>query len=118
MTDGFLAVLSNIAKASLPYNCIFSLASPQNEELGYTFIEKRKGSDKPVAHIILNPAHTLLKKLSEIERYMFSFGVAIHEMLHQRFTDFDYFEEKYKEVKDSEKNLFSIIDNICYTLVT
>lgn len=112
MTDSFLAVLSNIAKAALPYSCIFSLASPQNDELGYTFIEKRKGSNKPIAHIILNPAHKLLKKLSEIEQYMFSFGVAIHEMLHQKFTDFDYFEEKYKEVKNSEKNLFSIIDNI------
>ena len=42
MTDSFLAVLSNIAKAALPYSCIFSLASPQNDELGYTFIEKRK----------------------------------------------------------------------------
>lgn len=110
--NAFVRVLSNLAKAVLKIKCNFNVLPPNSEELGYTYIDKRPGTKERIAQIFINPTHEMFIGLSEIERYMFAFGVAVHEMLHQRFTDFNYFERKLKKSKPEYANLYSMIDNI------
>jgi len=60
-----------------------------NHSLGYT-----KGGNV----IYIAQRHPLYEKLLTTEVSMFRFGVAIHEGLHQVFTNFDYFEQTKKRL--------------------
>lgn len=110
--DAFVRVLSNLSKAVLKKYCIFNILPSYSEDLGYTYIEKNIRGKEPIAQIFINPAHLMFANLSEIERYMFAFGVAVHEMLHQKFTNFEYSERMIKKLPEKQVPLFQMIDNI------
>lgn len=75
----------------------------QENELGYT-------SSKKTIH--LNPNHSLLNDLNDVEKVAFMMGVDAHELLHQIFTNFSYFERKMNKIKPAERPIFAVINNV------
>lgn len=75
----------------------------QEDQLGYT-------SSKRSIH--LNPFHPLLDDLNEIEKVSLIMGVDAHELLHQIFTDFAYFEKKMGKINQFERPIFAVINNV------
>ena len=79
--------------------------APENEgKLGYT----SKGS---VIHIAKE--HEYYKRLTMHEAAVFRFGVNVHEVLHQIYTDFDFFYEMAKGIPTPfEQEMFAQIFNL------
>ena len=75
----------------------------QEDQLGYT-------SSKKSIH--LNPYHPLLDDLNDIEKVALIMGVDAHELLHQIFTDFAYFERKLVGINQFERPIFAVINNV------
>lgn len=75
----------------------------QEDQLGYT-------SSKKSIH--LNPFHPLLDDLDDINKVALVTGVDAHELLHQIFTDFAYFERKMVGINQFERPIFAVINNV------
>lgn len=105
-------VLLNLSKAVLKIKCSFNFLSAQDDELGYTYRQKIMGTKKETAIVSLNREHLLFLKLDEDKRDVATFGVAIHELLHQKFTNFDAFLKKLKNMVPAKQKLFKNIFNV------
>ena len=111
--NAFIRVLSDLAKAFIKIKCNFNLLPPGSNDLGYTYIDRKIGSKDKIAQIFLNPEHRITQGMSEIDKYMFAFGVAVHELLHQKYTNFSYSETRFRRVNDKIfLEIFKTMDNI------
>lgn len=118
MKDKYAAlrrVLSNLSKAVLKIRCTFNFLDPRDEDVGYTFRRSVKGTKTftEVAEIYLNRDHEMFDGLDEARKNVAAFGVATHEMLHQKFTDFKNFEQTARKMPYPLFNLFKTVFNIC-----
>lgn len=106
-------VLSNLSKAVLKIKCRFSFLAPGDDAVGYTYCKKGLGAkSETTAEICINRSHKMFDKLDETMKNVAAFGVAVHEMLHQKFTDFVAFERSLKRLSYGMENLFKTIFNI------
>ena len=91
-------------QAVLKRPCHIIEIPPGTGELGFT----QSNGD-----IHLAGDHPLMNSLSESKQAFFRCGVFVHEMLHQCYTDFAYFEEMLaRQTDDQEKQVFSLFVNL------
>lgn len=107
----FERVIKNICDGVLPLKTKIHLLKPNDLDLGYSTISSSPKGTKH-AEIFVNPEHELFEELEEAQKYAGSLGVAIHEMLHIWFTNFDEFIRRSKGMQDRKRDLFQNLFNI------
>lgn len=107
----FERVIKNICDGVLPLKTKIHLLKPNDLDLGYSTVSSSPKGTK-YAEIFVNPEHELFEDLEEPQKYAGSLGVAIHEMLHIWFTNFDEFIRRSKGMPGRKRDLFQNLFNI------
>ncbi len=104
-------VIKNICDGVLPIKTEIHFTEPYSSQLSFSEICTLDDCTKQ-AKIYLNPDNDLFVNLDESKKYAITLGLAIHEMLHIWFTDFDELSRRYEDKKEQQKPLFLTIFNI------
>lgn len=112
----FQKVLTDLSKAVISVLCEFHFLTRKDEDLGFTYREASYMQGSPsqiIAKVFVNPDHSYFARLDEEHKRAATFGVSVHELLHQKFTDFEGFEQVVRRTTlDRKANLLKTVFNI------